>query len=125
SRLESTFRPPRFRHSFLQGPSARHELQCAYSAIAARESCRCSRRDPSFDAPKADMACGRIDRLRMTRCRSIAAAIVGSAEMRATLEHLARNPAPRITGIVARCLRPAARIFRNAARLRRVGVMLL
>src|ERR1700736_1416580 len=60
----------------------------------------------------------------MTRGRTVAAAIVGSAEMRAALKHLARDPAPRITGIVARGLRPAARIFGNATRLRRIGVML-
>src|ERR1700730_18617443 len=60
----------------------------------------------------------------MTRGRTVAAAIVGSAEMRAAFKHLARNPAPRITGIVARGLRPAARIFRTAARPRRIGLML-
>src|SRR5258707_2427685 len=60
----------------------------------------------------------------MTRSRTIAAAVIGSAEMRAALKHLAWNPGVRVTRIVARCLRPAARIFRNAARLRRVSVML-
>src|SRR5712671_6056093 len=61
----------------------------------------------------------------MTRGRTIAAAVIGSAEMRAALEHLAWSPDVRLTRVVARGLWSAARIFRNAARLRRIGVMLL
>src|ERR1700738_4590011 len=71
------------------------------------------------------MACRGVDRLRMTRSRTIAAAIVGSAEMRAALKHLAWNPDLRLTRVVARGLRPTARIFRNATRLRRIGFVLL
>src|SRR6266852_9886691 len=61
----------------------------------------------------------------MTRGRTIAATVVGSAEMRAALKYLARNPDIRLTRVVARGLGPAARVFRNAARLRRIGFMLL
>src|SRR6266481_2757913 len=71
------------------------------------------------------MACRSVDRLGMTRGRTIAAAIVGSAEMRAAFKHLAWNPDLRLTRVVARGLGPTARIFRNAARLRRIGFMLL
>src|SRR6202171_6358590 len=71
------------------------------------------------------MACRGVDRLGMTRGRSIAAAIVGGAEMRTALKHLAWNPDLRLTRIVARGLGSTARIFRNAARLRRIGFMLL
>src|SRR5437868_5188417 len=61
----------------------------------------------------------------MARGRAIAAAVVGSAEVRAALKHLAWNPDVRLTRVVARGLGPSTRIFRNAARLRRVSVMLL
>src|SRR6266478_7034080 len=71
------------------------------------------------------MACRGVDRLGMTRGRTIAATVVGSAEMRAALKHLAWNPDFRITRVVARGLVPAARILWNAARLRRIGFMLL
>src|SRR6266851_4519927 len=71
------------------------------------------------------MACRGVDRLGMTRGRTIAAAVVGSAEMRAALKHLAWNPDLRPTRVVARGLGPAARILRNATRLRRIGFMLL
>src|SRR6266436_5436544 len=65
-----------------------------------------------------------VDRLRVTRGRTVAPAIVGCAEMRAALEHLARNPALRIARIVARVFEATARIFGNAARLRRIGFVL-
>src|SRR5258705_1467938 len=61
----------------------------------------------------------------MTRGGAIAAAIIGSAEMRAALKHLAWNLGVRVARAVACGLRPAARIFWNATRLRRVSVMLL
>src|SRR6267142_1465418 len=61
----------------------------------------------------------------MTRGRTIAATVIRGAKMRAALEHLAWNPNFRIMGVVARGLVPAARILWNAARLRRIGFMLL
>src|SRR5437879_9963246 len=56
----------------------------------------------------------------MTRGRTIAAAVVESAEMRAALKHLAWNPDLRLTRVVARGLGPAARILRNTTRLLRI-----
>src|SRR3981081_4445231 len=61
----------------------------------------------------------------MARGRAVAAAIVRRAQMRAALKHLAWNPDLRLTRVVARGLWPAARVFRNAARLRRIGFVLL
>src|SRR5436189_6222192 len=60
----------------------------------------------------------------MTRGRAIASAVVGRAQVRAALEHLARYPDLRLAGVVARGLRPAARVFWNTARLRRISLML-
>src|SRR5437773_387791 len=61
----------------------------------------------------------------MTRGGTIAATVIRSAEMRAALKHLAWNPDIWLTRVVARGLGPAARVFRNAARLRRIGFVLL
>src|SRR4051794_24305905 len=66
-----------------------------------------------------------VDRLGMTRGRSIAAAIVWRAQMRAALDHLAWNLDVGLAGIVACGLSAAARIFRDAAGLRRVRVVLV
>src|ERR1700759_5056885 len=71
------------------------------------------------------MACRGVDWLCMARGRTIAATVVGGAKVGAPLKHLPRNPTPRVTRIVARALSATARIFRNAARLRRIGTMLL
>src|SRR6266702_1260113 len=61
----------------------------------------------------------------MTRGRTIAAAVVGSAKMRATFKHLAWNLEVRLTRVAARALGPAARILRDAADFRSVGFVLL
>src|SRR5437899_5187459 len=61
----------------------------------------------------------------MTRGRTIAAAVAGSAKMRATFKHFAWNPEVRLTRVVARALGSAARILRNAADFWRVGFVLL
>src|SRR6185436_10487218 len=78
----------------------------------------------SHDAPEADVASGRINRLRMARGGSVAAAVVGRAQVRAALENLARDPDLRMAGIVAAALRAAARVLGDAAWLRRVGGVL-
>src|ERR1700761_909866 len=70
------------------------------------------------------MAGGRIDRLGMTRRGAVAAAIIRRAEVRPTLEYLAGYPDIRKARIVAAVLAAAARIFGNAARLRRIGFVL-
>src|SRR5712672_4362516 len=61
----------------------------------------------------------------MARGRAVTAAIVRRAQVRAALKHLAWNPDIRLTRVVARGLGSAARIFRNATRLRRIGFVLL
>src|SRR3984957_10499037 len=59
----------------------------------------------------------------MTRRRAIAAAIIRRTQMRSPFEHLARNPDAGLAGVVALVFAAAAWIFRNAARLRRVGIV--
>ena len=65
-----------------------------------------------------------IDRLRMPRRRAIAAAIIRRAQMRAALDDLARDFDVGLARVVAALLAAAARILGNAARLRRVGLVL-
>src|SRR4029079_16192169 len=60
----------------------------------------------------------------MARIRTVAAAVVRRAQMRATLDDLSRNPDPRLAGVVAAVLASAARILRDAAGLRRVRLVL-
>ena len=62
-----------------------------------------------------------VDRLGMARRGAIAPAIVGRAEMRAALQHLARDAHGGLARVVARFQRAAARILRHAAGLGRVG----
>src|SRR4051794_37257150 len=71
------------------------------------------------------MAGGGIDSLGVARGRAVTPAIVRSAEMRAALDYLAGDIDVRKAGVVACLLRAAARIFRNAACLWRVGFVLL
>src|SRR6188508_2393617 len=61
----------------------------------------------------------------MARGRAVAAAVVRRAQMRAALDDLAGNPDLRLAGVVAVLLEPAARIFRDAAGLRRIRLVLL
>src|SRR5579871_3402092 len=60
----------------------------------------------------------------MTRRRPVTSAIVWRAEMRAALDHLARNPAERQRWIVAVMFGAAPRIFGNATGFLRVGLVL-
>src|SRR6266404_2961876 len=62
-----------------------------------------------------------IDRLGVTSGRPVASAVIWRAQMRATLDHLARNPDVGLTGVVAAIFAAAARILWNAACLRRIG----
>src|SRR4030081_3004169 len=59
----------------------------------------------------------------MTRSRSVATAVVWRAQMRAALDHFARNSDLRLAWVVAATLWPAAGVFRDAARLGRVASM--
>src|SRR6516162_7848330 len=64
-----------------------------------------------------------IDRLGMARGGAVTAAIIWRAEMRAAFQDLARNLDLRLAGIVARVLAAAARVLRDAAGLRRIGLV--
>ena|SRR4249920_999121 len=77
----------------------------------------------SNDASESDMAGRRIDRLRVTRGGAVAAAVIWRAQMRAAFENFARNRNGRLARIVATGFGTAARIFRNAERFRRVGLV--
>ena len=59
----------------------------------------------------------RVDRFREARGRPVAPAVVGRAEMRAALDHLAGNPDRRLARIVAVAFLGPARIVRRAAGL--------
>src|SRR4029079_16479153 len=60
----------------------------------------------------------------MARRWTVAPAIVRRAQVRSPFQHLARNYDLRLAGVVAFVLASAARIFRNAAGLRRVALVL-
>src|SRR5262245_3230993 len=77
-----------------------------------------------YDAAEPDMAGRGVDRLGVAGSRPVAAAVVGRAQEGAALEHLARNPDVGLARIVARVLRPAARVPRDAAGLGGVGLVL-
>src|SRR5207248_2133614 len=64
-----------------------------------------------------------VDRFGVARSWSIAAAVIRRAQMRAALQHLARDPDLRLAGVVARLLTPAARVLRDAAGFRGIGFM--
>src|SRR6478752_8685725 len=55
--------------------------------------------------------------------RTIAAAIVGCAQMRAALEHPARNLVFRLARIVAEMIGPTTRVLRDAAGLQGISRM--
>src|SRR5215469_3945200 len=67
------------------------------------------------DAAEADVAGGGIDGLGVARRRTVAAAVIGRAQVRAALEHLARDADVRLAAVVAALLRRAVRILRRAA----------
>src|SRR6516162_2747157 len=72
---------------------------------------------------EADMARRGVDRLRMSRRRTVTAAVVRRTQMRAALQHLARNLDFGLAGVVARVLRPAPRVQWDAAVL--LGICLV
>ena len=59
----------------------------------------------------------------MARRRAVAPAVVGRAEMRAALHHLARNAELRLAGVIALLLADAARVGGNAAALLGGGML--
>src|SRR5215469_437172 len=67
------------------------------------------------DAAEADVARRGVDGLGVTRRRTVATAVVRSAQMRAALQHLARNADVRLAAVVTTILRRAAWILGGAA----------
>ena len=65
-----------------------------------------------------------VDILGMARRRAVAPAVVRRTEVRAALEHLARDAGPRLARIVAALGPGAARVRGHAAGLGRVGLVL-
>src|SRR3954451_1083476 len=66
-----------------------------------------------------------VDLLGVARSWSVPTAVIWRAQMGTAFDHFARNPDVRCRWIVAALLTPAARIFRNAARLRRISFVSL
>src|SRR5215469_10930497 len=71
------------------------------------------------DAAKADVAGGGVDGLGVARRRAVAAAVIGSAEMRAALQDLARDADLRLAAVITAVLRRATRVLGRAAGTRR------
>src|SRR6476646_1919259 len=67
------------------------------------------------------MARGCVDRLRVSRSRPVASAVVRRAQMRAAFDDLLWNLDVGRSGVVAAILAPAARVLRDAAGLWGVG----
>src|SRR5215470_6524627 len=64
-----------------------------------------------------------VDRLGVPRGRAVAAAVVWRTEMRAALQHLARDPDLGLARVITLRLVPAARVQRDAAGFRGIGLM--
>ena len=71
------------------------------------------------------MACRRVHVFRMASGWAVAAAVIRCAQMRAAFDDFARDFALRLARVVASLLAPAARVYRNAARLQRIGLVLV
>src|SRR6476620_9204278 len=78
----------------------------------------------SLDATEPNVTGRCVDWLGMARRRPVAAAIIGRAQMRSALEHLARDLDVGRARVVALVFATAARVFRDTAGLRRIGLML-
>src|SRR5215469_14530688 len=71
------------------------------------------------DAAKADVAGGGVDGLGVPRRGTVAAAIIGSAQMRAAFQYLARDADVRLAAVITALLRRPTRVLGRAARTRR------
>ena len=67
-------------------------------------------------ATKTYMAGAGVDHLRMPSGRTVAPAVVRRTEIRAALDHLARNTAAGLCRVIAESLKAALRVARHAAR---------
>ena len=72
----------------------------------------------AHDAAEAEVRHRRVDHLRLARGRPVAQAVVGRAQVRAALDHAARDVLAGLPGVVARVRRGHARVARDAARAR-------
>src|SRR4051812_33741141 len=68
----------------------------------------------AYDAAKAEVACGGVDRLPHARCRAVATAVVPCAQIGAPFHHAACD-AHAIAGRGAALARAAARVDESAA----------
>src|SRR5579872_4366586 len=66
-------------------------------------------------ASEPDVACRGVDRLRVTSCRAVAAAVTRRAQVRAAFDHLAGNSDFGLAGVAASLLVTTVRVFRDAA----------
>src|SRR6185369_8814714 len=83
------------------------------------------RRIAAVHAPEAQMRRRGVHRLRHSRGRPIATAVVGRTQVRAALHDLARNAHVRLARIEARIGRAAARVGEGAARVLDLCVLLV
>src|SRR5258705_1414289 len=91
--------------------STRTSRQEQQSGAGSKGSCSCtlplspvrlgttSRR--MSDTPNSNVTHAGVNHLRLARCRAVTQAIVGSAQIRAALDHLARHTKLRLSGVVA------------------------
>lgn len=93
------------------------------SSVPALCSLPCSLLSRSNNAPKAEVACRCIHRLGVARRRTVAAAVVWRAEMRAAFYDFAWYFDFRLKRIVTRLLLAAARVVWDTARLLLVGLV--
>src|ERR1700754_2291679 len=82
------------------------------------------RRCSSPNASKAKMTGGGIDRLRVSRCRPVASAVVRRAQMRAAFDDLPWNFHIGRSGVIAVGLTAAAWVLWNATNFCYIGLML-
>ena len=74
-----------------------------------------SRSEGADDAAEPEVRHRGVDHLRLARRRPVAQAVVGRAEVRAALDHPARDALAGLTGVVALVGRGDARVRRDAA----------
>src|SRR4051794_32176281 len=76
------------------------------------------------DATKSEVTGGSVDLFGVPCRRPVATAIVRRAQIRSALDDSSRESDVGLAGVEASVLTATARIFRNTAGLRRVGLMI-
>src|SRR4051812_13893769 len=92
---------------------------------SGQPGCGLSARLRPHDQPEAEVGDRGVNRLSHACRRSVAAAVIGRAEMRATFGDLARDTLRGAARIEARFFRRAARIDRRAAWTIKLAVLLI